>query len=489
MTQHVVIVDDDDLTLKLFAGIAAEIPDVEVHAFLSSTDAINWYHGKEVDCFVFDYNMPLPNGMQMIALVRALPEFAHVPIVIVTGAHEREVRYQALDGGATDFLQKPVDYREMVARLTTLLALRSAQKKLAMQIDTLSQSLMDSEERSREHAERLEALWGIANNPNLSDEELMFAMLKRGAAAIRPGQPYRGVLGRVENGTHSRIVSAVDAVGYESPDHPNSESSGWSIPLSDTVGGRTLELGGGTHAFDDIAATEYATESVRRNSWRAVIVTTFTAGGATYILTFASRQPTAKPFGPQDKAYVEVLASFFAAHYQQRWQSTRLGHQLEHDSLTGLWNRSRFRSLGRAAFGTSEGAAIAVVNLAGFHTLNETHGHLTGDALLVEAAAALATRTQDGEIIARTGGNSFAIFLPNVESRDALHRHMARFGAAFDDPMGIGDREGIHSVHVSARIAVAHAPHDGATFDELLLLAEGRARSSGSDYHHFPTAT
>lgn len=486
MTQHVVIVDDDDLTLKLFAGIASEIPDVVVHPFLSSTEAIDWYHGKDVDCFVFDYNMPLPNGMQMIALVRALPEFRHVPIVIVTGAHEREVRYQALDLGANDFLQKPVDYREMLARLTTLLALRSAQKKLAMQVDSLSQSLLDSEERSREHAERLEALWGIANNPNLRDEELMLAMLQRGAAAIRSGQPYRGVLGRIENGTHMRVVSMADALGYESAVPPQSEASGSLVLLSDTIAGRMLQLGGGTHAFDDIAATEYVTEFVKQRSWQAMIVTSFTAGGETYVLAFASRQTPAKPFGPQDKAYVEVLASFFAAHYQQRWQSTRLGHQLEHDSLTGLWNRSRFRSLGRAAFGTGESPAIAVVNLAGFHALNEAHGHLTGDALLVEAAAALATRGQEGEIIARTGGNSFAIFFPKVPSRAALDANFARFGAAFDDPMGIGDREGKHSVHVSARIAIAQAPHDGASFDGLLLLAEGRARSTGSDYRTYP---
>ena len=46
--------------------------------------------------------------------------------------------------------------------------------------DRLEQSLLDSEERSREHAERLEALWGIANNPNLHAEELMLAMLQRG---------------------------------------------------------------------------------------------------------------------------------------------------------------------------------------------------------------------------------------------------------------------------------------------------------------------
>lgn len=472
MTQHVVIVDDDDLTLKLFGSIAGEIPGVVVHTFLSSAEAIDWYHRKDVDCFIFDYNMPLPNGMQMIALVRALPEFSHVPIVIVTGAHEREVRYQALDAGANDFLQKPVDYREMVARVTTLLALRAAQKRLAMQIGTLEQSLVESEERSRQHADRLEVLWGIANNPNLRDDELIQTMLQRGAAAIRPGQTYRGVLARVE-GDAIRIEAAAETDGLS-----QTMRVGALVPLADTIVGKTLREGSGTYAFDDITEADHPAPNARRLSWRSRIGTSFTAGGSTYTLVFSSREPSSKPFGPQDKAYVEVLAAFFSSHFQQKWQSSRLGHQLEHDSLTGLWNRSRFRSLGRAAFAKDAPAAVAVINLVQFHALNEQHGHLTGDAVLVEVAAALSAQAREDEIVARTGGNTFAVFFPNVPSRESLVESVERFGSVFETAMGIGDREGKESLFVSGRIGIAHAPTDGATLDDLLLLGEYRSRAN-----------
>jgi diguanylate cyclase (GGDEF)-like protein len=487
VTQHVVIVDDDDLTLKLFASIAGEISDVTVHPFRSSTEAIDWYHGKTVDCFVFDFNMPAPNGLQMIALVRALPEFALVPIVIVTGAHEREVRYQALDAGANDFLQKPVDYREMLARMTTLLALRAAQKKLAMQIGSLESSLLDAEERSRQHAERLEALWRIANNPQLRDDELMLAMLQTGAAAIRPGQPYRGTLGLIEDG-QMRIISTAEGAGYADMLGPGSSRVGALVPVEDTIVAESLRAGGGTQSWDDLDAANHNTQLARAHGWRAMITTTFSAGGSTYVLSFASNQPTAKPFGPQDHAYIEVLASFFSTHYQQRWQSSRIGHQLEHDSLTGVWNRSRFRSLGRAAFRAGEPAAIAIVDLVRFHTLNETHGHLNGDAVLVEVAAALAAKAHEGEIVARVGGNSFAIFFPSAPAREWLLESIARFGSAFDVQMGIGDREGKESLPVSGRVGFAHAPVDGATFDELLLRAEGRARANAplADQLTFP---
>jgi len=194
------------------------------------------------------------------------------------------------------------------------------------------------------------------------------------------------------------------------------------------------------------------------------------------VLAFASHLAASKPFGAQDNAYVEVLASFFATHYQQRWQSSRIGHQLEHDSLTGVWNRSRFRSLGRAAFRAGEPAAIAVVDMVAFQALNEAHGHLNGDAVLVEVAAALASKAYDDELVARISGDTFAIFFPRAPSHEWLIESIRRFGSVFADGMGIGDRDGKEFLNVAARIGFAHAPRDGTTLDALLLRAEGRAR-------------
>jgi diguanylate cyclase (GGDEF)-like protein len=114
------------------------------------------------------------------------------------------------------------------------------------------------------------------------------------------------------------------------------------------------------------------------------------------------------------------------------------------------------------------------------HALNEAHGHLNGDAVLVEEAAALTAKAQNGEIVARVGGNTFAIFFPAAPSRAWLVDTLARYGEAFSVEMGIGDRDGLRSLPVSARIGFARAPADGATFDALLLSAEGRARAAST---------
>jgi diguanylate cyclase (GGDEF)-like protein len=485
--QHVVIVDDDVLTLKLFTSIASDIKGVVVHPFNSSAEALAWCRGKDIALFVCDYNMPSPNGLQLTAIIRALPEFALVPIVIVTGQHERAVRYAALDAGATDFLQKPVDFREMSARLSTLLALQAAQSRLALQIGSLEASLLDAEERSRHHAERLEALWRIANNPNLREDELMAAILEVGASAMRPNQAFRGTLGRVE-GESFHLISSVDVSGYTDLLGSRSPQPGARIPLAETIVGGVLRAGGGTRSWDDLEGSGDRSDRARSLGWRAMITTTFSAGGATYVLTFSSSEPTAKPFAEQDHAYTEVLASFFSAYYQQHWQSARLGHQLEHDSLTGLWNRMRFRSLGRAAFANDPAPAIAIADLVHFHALNEAHGHINGDAVLVEVAAALSAIAADGEVVARVGGNTFGIYLPDAPTPAALMRSVDRYGAVFDARMGIGDREGKYSLPVAARIGFAAAPAGGTTFDEVLLCAEGRALAVNThpDQRTFP---
>ena len=446
-----VVVDDDVLTLKLFASIASDIHGVVVHPFTSSAEALTWCRGKSVALFVFDFNMPAPNGLELTAIVRALPEFALVPIVIVTGQNERAVRYAALDAGANDFLQKPVDFREMSSRLSTLLQLQAARSRLAVQIGSLEASLLDAEERSRQHAERLEALWRIANNPNLREDELRSAILEVGASAIRPAQAFRGTLGRVE-GDRFHLLSSVDVPGYADLLGSDSPQAGSRLPLAETIIAGVLRAGGGTRSWDDLQTSSDRSERVRMLGWRAMITTTFSAGGATYALTFSSTEPMDKPFGEQDHTYVEVLASFFSAYYQQHWQSARLGHQIQHDSLTGLWNRTRFRSLGRAAFANDGAPAIAVADLIAFNGFNEEHGHINGDAVLVEVAAALRSKALPGEIVARVGGNTFGIYLPNAPTDDMIIAAVERFGAAFDVEMG--DRRSRRDADVTRRRAL-----------------------------------
>jgi diguanylate cyclase (GGDEF)-like protein len=476
-----VIVDDDDLSLRLFASIADEIPDVIPHAFLSSTKALEWCQGKDVDCFILDYHQPTPDGLEMIDILRATDAFALVPIVIVTGEGERDVRYRAFDAGANDFVQKPVDYRELVARVNTLLSLQMARKLQGKQIGSLEFSLIEAEASARRHAERLESLWRIINNPSLRDEDLILAMLRQAASAIQPGQVFRGNLLRIQG---SDLI--VEAVTYgPGQSAPRTPAQRQIIPLKGSLVEQAIADGGGPHSWDNIEPDQSPGPG-RSRVWRAHLMTTFVAGGATWVLSFRSNDAAFRPFGKQEHTYIEILASFFANHFQQRWQFDRIQYQQSHDALTGLLNRSQFRSQARAAVSTlSERFAIILVDINALREVNKSYGHMIGDALLVEVGNALRQRAADEEIVGRIAGDVFGIYVPDPTSRDFVRRRTLEFAETFAHGFSTGDREGKEFISLTASFGIAVAPEDGTKFDTILSHADAallvaKARGPGS---------
>tara|TARA_B110000908_G_C9969971_1_gene320676 strand:+ start:309 stop:533 length:225 start_codon:yes stop_codon:yes gene_type:complete len=68
--------------------------------------------------------MPGMNGVDFIPLIKTLPDYAQVPAVMITVKKDAETLYAALDAGAADFLSKPVDVYECIARCKNLLTMR-----------------------------------------------------------------------------------------------------------------------------------------------------------------------------------------------------------------------------------------------------------------------------------------------------------------------------------------------------------------------------
>jgi diguanylate cyclase (GGDEF)-like protein len=347
------------------------------------------------------------------------------------------------------------------------------------QIADLEASLQLEQERVRQHSDRLEALWKIANNPALRDDERVLLMLENGAESIRPGQGFRGMLCSLEDS--DLIVEAVKPSPlYSKPVPP----VGTAIPIGETVVRQMIADDAGTRSWDDLQAVEepWTWAWAYAHDLRALIVTRFMAGGRAWVLSFGSSEAGQIAFGSSDHAYVEILAAFFANHFQQRWQFERIQHQQSHDVLTGLLSRSQFRSQAQAAARTNACYAILMVDIDAFHEINESRGPMIGDAVLVEVANALRERAAPDEIVGRVGGDVFGIYLPNTPSREAAFSRAHHFADAFRSGFSTGDRDGTDFVARTACIGLAVAPDDGTLVERLLANAEAalvRAKRCG----------
>ena len=128
---HILIVDDSPVNLKIYVGLVSRSDFGEAQCFSSSAKALEWVQGNDVDLVIVDYNMPAPDGLEFVRLLRSIESKRTVPILMVTAERAKEVRYKALELGANDFLTTPVDPAEFTARVRNMLALRDSEKQLA----------------------------------------------------------------------------------------------------------------------------------------------------------------------------------------------------------------------------------------------------------------------------------------------------------------------------------------------------------------------
>ena len=136
----------------------------------------------------------------------------------------------------------------------------------------------------------------------------------------------------------------------------------------------------------------------------------------------------------------------------QRGQD-RLRHDAEHDALTGLSNRVLFAQRTEHALLAERDGHVAVlfIDLDDFKTVNDSLGHQAGDEFLAEVARRFESCVEEGDTIARFGGDEFAMLLENVADKREAMTVARRALEVLVDPIDLGSR----SVQASASIGIA----------------------------------
>jgi diguanylate cyclase (GGDEF)-like protein len=142
------------------------------------------------------------------------------------------------------------------------------------------------------------------------------------------------------------------------------------------------------------------------------------------------------------------------------------------DPLTGFLNRRSFADTVEELLRTprkGRSVAMLVVDLDGFKTINDVHGHLTGDNLLRTAAETIAKALPKGAVSARLGGDEFAAaFAFDADAPGAVDRTAEQIVAGLGRPF---DLAGVH-IHISSSVGVARSDADCGTVDALLRRAD-----------------
>jgi putative two-component system response regulator len=166
---RVAIVDDSDINLTLLKALVVKIGDCQPLSFQDSLQGLAWCVGNLPDLVIVDYMMPGLDGLQFVTRFRAAPGCAEIPVLMITANDDKDVRYEALQIGATDFLTKPVDRIEFSARVRNMLALGSSRKKLADKAAWLAEEVEKA--TASIHAREQELLFRMSRAAEFRDPE------------------------------------------------------------------------------------------------------------------------------------------------------------------------------------------------------------------------------------------------------------------------------------------------------------------------------
>ena len=182
----IMLIDDEPINIKVARRYLQEAGYRDFIAVTDSTIAMDEILAHRPDVIVLDVMMPRINGIDLLTSIRSSPHTAHIPVLILTANCERETRLRALDAGATDFLEKPVDPAELLPRVRNSLTIKAHHDQLERQAEELEAAV---QKRSAVlAASRLEVVQCLARAAEFRDDNT-------GRHVLRVGR-YSGVIGR-----------------------------------------------------------------------------------------------------------------------------------------------------------------------------------------------------------------------------------------------------------------------------------------------------
>jgi len=189
-------------------------------------------------------------------------------------------------------------------------------------------------------------------------------------------------------------------------------------------------------------------------------------------LVLGDRAGDRRGFSEGDVRLLETVANHGSVALRNGRLIDRLNFEARHDELTGLPNRLSFKeALEQAAARAADGevaCSVMVLDFDGFKAINDTLGHQAGDDLLRVLAGRLAEAAEGDALVARMGGDEFAVLSTSHPDEARAQGLALRLLGVFDEPVAVAGTR----LRLGGSLGIALGPEHGASGSDLLRNAD-----------------
>lgn len=437
MTARVLVVDDIPANVKLLeARLLAEYFDVVTAE--DGFKALAICDKEQVDIILLDIMMPGMDGFEVCERLKANPNTAHIPVVMVTALDQPSDRVRGLKAGADDFLTKPVNDLQLIARVKSLVRLKAVSDELRLRAETARQ--IGIEEMLRSDGLMQTPGRVLVADGRASSQERIVRALKPVAEVDAVTEPQAALLKAASNPFELVIVNS----NFEDYD-----------PLRLCSQLRSLERTRFLPLL--LVAAQGADDMVAR---------ALDLGVNDYIL---------RPIDPNELV-ARTLTQIRRKRYNEHLR-LNLQHTMELaivDGLTGLNNRryldSHLKILFDRAAVRGRPISICMTDIDRFKLVNDTYGHDVGDEVLREFAARIRSTVRGADLACRYGGEEFVVVMPDTPMELAASVAERLRAIVEDKPFYVRsiDRE----LSITASLGIATSSGAFGAPDEILKQAD-----------------
>jgi len=409
-SSRILVVDDSLVTLKLLTEILTS-HGYKVFTAPDGNTALRSVEVEMPDLILLDVKMPGMDGYEVCHKLKSAVDSSRIPVIFISGLYDANNKVKGFNAGGVDFINKPFQIEEVLARIETHLALSHLQRQQEEQNLQLQQEIAEREradEELRRHKAHLEELV-VERTTNLrkANEALLWEIAERKQAedALRESEERYRLIVEYAN----EIIYQTNVDGYFTFINPTGiRLSGYT--KDELIGKHYRELI--REDYRDDAERFYGEQLVKKIPNTYYEFPLFTKDGNEIWIG----QNVQILMHAENIVGLQAISRDMTARVKKEEQ---LRSMVFTDSLTNLYSRRGYLNLAEHLLKSAERLhtklLLAYIDLDNIKFINDTFGHEHGDAVLIDTAHILRNTFRKSDIICRIGGDEFAVLASNFD--------------------------------------------------------------------------